>query len=509
MYPDLHAETNPNGSAVVMASTGKRVSWRQLRDGSCRLAQLLAGYGLEPGDHVALFMENHPSFFEVIWGTMRSGLYLTAINRHLGIEEASYIINDCDARVLISTSALELVAKRLPALLPRVEKSLMLDACPPGFDDYEREVGQQPPQPLVEEPLGEYMLYSSGSTGQPKGIIRPLSGRTVDQGQAIAMDFWGRPARVDESAVLLVTSPLYHAAPFSFSYWTQMLGGTVVVQERFDALQMLEMIERYRVTHVVLVPTMFVRLLKLTEGQRARYDISSLRVAVHGAAPCAVEIKQRMIEWWGPIIEEYYGGTEDNGLCYIRSDEWLTHPGSVGPAIFGSVHIVGERGEELPAGEVGTVYFSGSDFEYHKDPQRTEQAYLPDGKSTLGDMGHVDDDGYLYLADRRDYMIISGGVNIYPQEVEDRLILHPAVADVAVFGVPNAEYGEEVKAVVELAADVVASESLEQSLIDYARQHLANYKCPRTIDFDQRLPREPTGKLYKRKLKARYTSGTG
>ena len=504
MYPDFYAEKKPTDAALIMADTGEVTPWRVLRDESRRLAQLLYNSGLRPGDHVALFMENHSRFFEVIWGTMRRGLYLTAINRHLSAEEARYIIDDCDAKVLITTNALKAVGAALPEQLPKVERFLMLDGETQAFESYEHALSEQPAEPLTEEPLGAYMLYSSGSTGRPKGIIRPLSGQQVWQGEQIAADFWGTPARVDEDSVFLVTSPLYHAAPFTFAYWTQMLGGTVVMQERFDAVQTLQLIEKYRVTHVVLVPTMFVRMLKLDADERARFDLSSLRVAIHGAAPCPVEIKQRMIEWWGPVIEEYYGGTEDNGLTYIRSDEWLSHPGSVGRAEFGSVHIIGDNGAELAAGEVGDVYFSGSAFEYHKDPDKTRSAYLPDGKSTLGDIGYVDDEGYLYLVDRKDYMIISGGVNIYPQEVEDQLILHAAVADVAVFGIPHPEFGEEVKAVVQPSNGATPGPELARELIDYCRTRLAHFKCPRSIDFDDSLPREPTGKLYKKKLKARY-----
>jgi fatty-acyl-CoA synthase len=449
-------------------------------------------------------MENHPRFLEIIWGTMRSGLYLTAVNRHLGVEETRYIVDDCDAQVLITTHTLGAVAAELPEQLPVVERFLMLDEQVPGYEAYEATVSSQSAEPLRDEPLGHYMLYSSGSTGQPKGIIRPLSGQQVSQGQQIAADYWGIPARVDESSVLLITSPLYHSAPFTFSYWTQMLGGTIVVQESFDARQVLELIERYRVTHVVLVPTMFVRMLKLEPEERHRFDLSSLRVAVHGAAPCPVEIKHAMIDWWGPIIEEYYGGTEDVGQTYIRSDEWLAHPGSVGKAEVGTVHIMDEVGTELAPGEIGGIYFDGPRFDYHKDPDKTASVYLADGKSTLGDIGYMDEEGYLYLVDRKDYMIISGGVNIYPREIEDRLILHAAVADVAVFGIPHAEYGEEVKAVVEPVEGVTTGPELARELIDYCRQHIAHFKCPRSVDFDTSLPREPTGKLYKRKLKARY-----
>lgn len=353
-----------------MASSGEVVTWLELTEGSRRAAQLLFQCGLRPGDHLALFMENHPRFIEIIWAAMRSGLFLTAINRHLGVKETAYIVNDCDARVVITTAALSEVAAALPPQLPAVEDFFMVDGATAGYRSYEHAMQAQPTENLDVEPLGEYMLYSSGSTGQPKGVIRSLSGRQVFQGHPIAIDFWGVPARVNEDSVLLITSPPYHSAPFSFSLWTQQLGGTVVIQEQFDPLECLGMIERYRVTHVVLVPTMFVRLLKLGAEQRSRFDLSSLQVAVHGAAPCAVEIKQRVIDWWGPIIEEYYGGTEDNGLTYIRSDEWLSHRGSVGRAAFGSIHIMDDLGQALAPGEIGTVYFRGCPSRITKIPTR-------------------------------------------------------------------------------------------------------------------------------------------
>ena len=504
MYPDAYAEITPERAALIMAGSGEVVSWQALTERSRRLAQVLFHFGLRPGDHLALYMENHPRYLEVVWAALRSGLILTPINRHLGVEETAYIVDNCDARVLITTRALAGVAARLPNALSVVEHFLMTDGVVPGYSAYEKSVAEHLPLRLDEEPLGDTMLYSSGSTGQPKGVTRPLSGRRVGQGHPMAADFWGTPARVDDRSVLLVTSPLHHSAPLSFSYWNQTFGGSLVIQEHFDALQTLELIERYRITHAVLVPTMFVRMLKLSEAERGRFDLSSLQVAVHGAAPCPQAIKARMIDWWGPVIEEYYGGTEDNGLTYIRSEDWLAHPGSVGQAAFGSLHIVDDDGRELPAGEIGGIYFSGLRFEYHKDPEKTRGAYLADGKSTLGDIGYLDAEGYLYLVDRKDYLIISGGVNIYPQEVEDRLILHPRVADVAVFGIPHPEFGEQVKAVVEAADTTTTGPELEAELIEYCRAHLAHFKCPRSVDFAATLPREPTGKLYKRKLRAGY-----
>ena len=305
----------------------------------------------------------------------------------------------------------------------------------------------------------------------------------------------------------LSPAPLYHAAPLVWSMTVQRMGGTVVVMERFDPEDCLRLIEQHRVTHAQFVPTMFVRMLKLPDEVRARYDVSSLRSVVHAAAPCAPEVKRRMIEWWGPIIHEYYSGTEGMGMTWITSAESLTHPGSVGQAIWGEVHVCGDDGEELPVGQDGVVYFGGrpeATFEYNNDPEKTQQSFHAKGWGTLWDVGHVDDEGYLYLTDRKLFMIVSGGVNIYPQEIEDVLVLHPAVEDVAVFGVPEAEMGEEVKAVVQPAPGVEAGPALEAELLAFCRDHLSHYKCPRSVDFTDRLPRGENGKLYKKALRETY-----
>jgi acyl-CoA synthetase (AMP-forming)/AMP-acid ligase II len=305
---------------------------------------------------------------------------------------------------------------------------------------------------------------------------------------------------------------MYHAAPLRFSLAFHRVGSTVVVMERFDAEQALALIEEHRVTHSQWVPTMFIRMLKLPAEVRQRYDVSSLQVAIHAAAPCPVAAKEQMIEWWGPVLHEYYAGTEGNGFVYCNSEQWLDHKGTVGQALMGEIHIVGEDGEELPAGEPGTVYFGGgAEFSYHNDPEKTAASRDPKGRgwTTLGDVGYLDEDGFLYLTDRKAYMIITGGVNVYPQEAENVLALHPKVADVAVFGVPNEDFGEEVKAVVEPIAIDDAGPELERELIAYCREHLADVKCPRTIDFRPELPRHPTGKLYKRLLKDEYWAGHG
>jgi acyl-CoA synthetase (AMP-forming)/AMP-acid ligase II len=392
---------------------------------------------------------------------------------------------------------------------PGVQLRLMVDGVAPGYESYEAAVAAEPADPLPDRREGIDMLYSSGTTGRPKGVKTPLPDAPLGESPGliplVTMLFG-----FDSESVYLSPAPLYHAAPLRFSMTMHRLGATVVVMEHFDAEHFLVFVERYRVTCTQVVPTMFIRILKLPEEVRRRYDVSSLRSVVHAAAPCPVEVKRQIIDWWGPIVHEYYAGTEGNGFVYCSSQDWVAHPGTVGRAILGTVRIVGDEGEELPLGEPGTIYFeSGATFEYHNDPEKTAASRNDKGWSTLGDVGYLDDGGYLYLTDRKAFMIISGGVNIYPQEAENVLVTHPKVIDVAVFGVPNPDFGEEVKAVVQPADLAEAGPELERELISYCRSQLADVKCPRTVDFRAELPRHPTGKLYKRLLKDEYWTGHG
>ena len=515
MYPRVHAATSPDKAALIMATSGEVVTYRELDERSCRLARLFCDAGLRAGDHVAIFMENHPRYFEVAWAALRSGLYLTPVSSYLTADEAAYVVNDCQARAVVTSAARREVAQRIVPDTPGVEVRLMVDTTsgtPGGHEPYDDAIGRYPAAPLADEPLGDLMFYSSGTTGRPKGIKRPLTGRQAREGNVLLVPLLRSLYGVGEDTMYLSPAPLYHAAPLTFSVGVQALGGTVVAMERFDAAQALALIERHRVTHGQFVPTMFVRMLKLSEDERRRHDLSSLRVAVHAAAPCPVPAKEQMIAWWGPVLVEYYAGTEGNGVTFIGSEEWLDHPGSVGRSLGAPLHICDEAGEELPVGETGLVYFdspTGLPFEYHNDPAKTQGTLHPRNAtwSTLGDVGHLDEDGYLYLTDRRAYMIICGGVNIYPQEVENALVMHPAVVDVAVFGVPDDDMGEQVKAVVQPAPGVEAGAELERQLIAYCREHLAAVKCPRSIDFAPELPRLPTGKLYKRLLRDPYWEG--
>ncbi len=504
MYPGHWAQEKPNQSAVVNTTTGEQLTWAELDDRSNQVAQLLYARGLRTGDHVALLMENHLDFFVISWGVLRAGLYLTCINRYLTAEEAAYIVNDSDSTALFSSAALE-VAESILAHINNCPNRFSKGAVS-GYEDFAQVCAQQPAKPLAEQPMGDTMLYSSGTTGHPKGIKRPLTGKSIEEGiPGVERDnVYG----IADDTRYLSPAPLYHAAPFGFCMRTLSLGGTVFMMERFDPEQALQNLEKYKITHSQWVPTMFVRMLKLAKDERTKYNLSTHRCAIHAAAPCPVEIKQQMMDWWGPIIWEYYAGTERNGATIISPQEWLAHPGSVGKAASGTLHICDEEGNELPSGEEGMVYFEQAQrpFEYHKAPEKTSNATHPThpGWTSLGDVGYVDEEGYLYLTDRKAFMIISGGVNIYPREIEDTLILHEQIQDVAVFGVPNPEFGEEVKAVVELMPGSTPSSDLADDIESFARQHLAGYKIPRSIDFIDELPRLPTGKLYKRQLRAQY-----
>ncbi len=511
MHPGIHAQKTPDKPAAIHAGTGEVLTYADLDAGSNRLAQLFWAEGLRPGDHVAVFLENHLRYFEVAWAALRSGLYLTTVNRYLTGPEAGYIVADCGARVMVSSRAVHEAASEVPEHAPGCTRYLVVDGPPDGaserFESYEQAVAAHPQEPLDEEPRGEFMLYSSGTTGRPKGIARPLSGQPVSKGLGMARTLRGL-FQFDADSVYLSPAPMYHSAPIGFTTATQSLGGTVVMLGRFDAIEALRAIEQYRVTHSQWVPTMFSRMLKLPEADRARFDLSSQRVVMHAAAPCPRKVKEEMFAWWGPILHEYYAGTEANGLTYVGPEDWLAHPGTVGRPVLGTIHVCGEDGSELPAGEAGLVYFEqkGASFAYHKDEKKTRSAQHPEHPTwtALGDVGYVDDEGYLYLTDRASFMIISGGVNIYPQEIENELIMHPKVEDVAVVGVPHEEFGEGVKAVVQPMAGVEPSEALAEELLAFARERLAAYKCPRSVDFEAELPRLPTGKLYKRLLKDRY-----
>ncbi|WP_185995940.1 acyl-CoA synthetase [Nocardioides campestrisoli] len=513
MYPGTHAATHPDKIAVTLADGGEALTYAELEDRSRRLARALQERGVQRGDCIALLSENSTRYFEVYWAAMRSGFYFTALNTHLGVAEHEHIIEDSGVKALLVSGQYAEMGATL-AKHTDVPVRISVGAQLDGFEDLDAVQAATSDAPLENQPAGQDMLYSSGTTGKPKGIRTPLPDRQVDEpGNPLIVTFAPRYG-FSEETVYLSPAPLYHAAPLRFCAMIQSLGGTVVVLPKFDAEGALRAIEEHRATHSQWVPTMFVRMLKLPAEVREKYDVSSMRVAVHAAAPCPIEVKQQMIDWWGPVLEEYYAATEVHGITLIDSHEWVQRPGTVGKAALGVLRVCDPDAEgqpEVPTGVDGLVYFErdAMPFEYHNDPVKTREAQHPlhPTWTTTGDVGHVDEDGYLYLTDRRSFMIISGGANIYPQEAENVLTMHPAVQDVAVIGVPDPEMGERVKAVVQPAPGVVGSPELERELIDYVRERIAHYKAPRSVDFLSELPRTPTGKLIKGTLKKQYAQG--
>jgi acyl-CoA synthetase (AMP-forming)/AMP-acid ligase II len=493
--------------AIIMAESGVSLSYAELERQSNQIAHLFRSRGLRPGDHIAVLMENRPEFFPVVWAAQRSGLLYTPVNSHLSADEAAYVVADCGARLLVSSSSLEELAGAAAAAAPAVRDRLTVGSPVPGVESLEDAVGPMPETPIPDELEGCYMLYSSGTTGQPKGILPALTGQPF--GTGLNIDHTMRNVfGFSPATVYLCPGPLYHGAPIGWSLGTIRNGGTAIVMERFDASSALRLIGRYRVTHGQFVPTMFVRMLKLPEAERAGFDLSSLELVVTAAAPISVQVKEQMIDWLGPIVTEFYAGSEGNGFCVIDSPTWLRRKGSVGRPIVGQAHICGDDGDELPIGQTGTIWFSGTRrFSYHNDPEKTAGAFNDKGWSTLGDMGRLDADGYLYLADRRTDLILSGGVNIYPREVEDALALHPAVGDIVVVGIPDEEMGQRVHAVVQPAVAGAGSPELARELIDFCRSRIARYKAPASVSFEDELPRTPSGKMLRRLLADRHRQG--
>ncbi len=507
MHPSVHAIDNPDKAALIVAETGERISYAELDARSNRAAQLFRAEGLGVGDTVALLLENVPEFYELVWGAQRAGLIYVCISSKLTAAEAGYIIQDSGATLVVASASLGDTAASIP--LDGVA-TFSLGGEIAGWRSWESAAAAMPATPIADQRAGVDMLYSSGTTGRPKGVRVALpEDPDIAAGNVLAMLARGLYG-LGPDTVYLSPAPLYHAAPLRWSMTVMRLGGTVVMMRHFDPEAALAAIERYQVNASQWVPTHFIRMLKLPEDVRGRYDLSSLKVAIHAAAPCPIPIKQAMIDWWGPVLFEYYAGSEGNGLTAIDSAQWLAHPGSVGKAAYGVLHVCDEAGEELGPGEEGLVYFEGgTPFEYHNDPAKTAEARNARGWSTLGDIGRIDAEGYLYLTDRKSFMIISGGVNIYPQEIENRLVTHPRVADVAVIGGPDAEMGERVIAVVQPVDMAEAGPELAEELTRWCRAELSGVKTPRQIDFTAELPRHATGKLYKRLLRDRYWGETG
>ena len=506
MHPIAHARTRPDHPAIIMAGSGETVTYGQLDQIANRFAHLLRAHGLGPNDAFAVLMENNALYLQLVWGSQRAGTMLVPVSTRLTAPEIAYILKDSETRLLITSTKFADILAALPG--EGVDLPTLV-AGSGGADDLEAALATFPAEPIADQAPGLIMLYSSGTTGRPKGV-RPAPPADPDvqaTNPLLGLAVMGAGMPTDGSMVYLSPAPLYHAAPIGWCSTAQRLGGTVVVMEKFDPEFALATIEKYKVTDSQWVPTHFVRMLKLDEDARHRYDLSSHQRALHAAAPCPVPVKQAMIEWWGPIVNEYYAGSESIGMTMVRSPDWLTHPGTVGRAIFGKLHIVGPDGEEVPAGTDGLIYFENDILPtYHNDPDKTADAMHPKGWMTLGDIGHVDAEGFLYLTDRKSHMIISGGVNIYPQEIENLLVTHPKVMDAAVIGAPEPELGEQVVAVVQPVDMADAGPELEQELRDFLAPQLSRIKMPRLFDFRPELPREANGKLYKRELRDEYAA---
>lgn len=531
MYPGKWAKTNPEKPALIMADTGESLSYGDLEDRSLRLANDLRARGLTPGDHISVIAENRFEVVEAMWAALRSGLLVTTVNSHLTPAEVAYIVADSEAKAVILSAGLrdaQAIAEAVSGVEQRIgiaaredvpqspsaedertaagEPASAASCGLPGFEEYEAVLAAASPERPASEPVGSDMLYSSGTTGHPKGIVVQRPEGEIDTANVMTVEVFTKAFGLDDSTVYLSPAPLYHSAPLRMVRSVIACGGTAVVMPKFDPEASLGYIEKYGITHSQWVPTMFVRMLKLPADVRERYDVSTLRLAVHVAAPCPIEVKEQMIEWWGPIIVEYFAATESNGMTLIRSADALSHPGSVGKSVLGPIRICGPDGEVLPNGEVGTVYFEPlpgrEPFEYFKDPEKTAKSRHPDHPdwSTVGDLGYVDEDGYLFLADRGAFLIITGGVNIYPQEIENALALHPDIADVAVVGRPDDELGEIAVAVVQPAEHVAPGTDLSESLREFLAPKLARFKIPRRFVTVDELPRTPTGKLVKRRL---------
>ncbi|SHN16885.1 acyl-CoA synthetase [Cryptosporangium aurantiacum] len=491
---------DPGKTALIMGG-GSRLDFADLEERSLAWARLFRAHQITEGDHIALLLVNSVAMFDVAWAAQRTGLYYTPVNYHLSADEAAHIVADCGATALIASAELAELATDVVARTPGLALTVLVDGAAPGFRTAADALAEIGDAPVEDQRDGTFMFYSSGTSGYPKGIVRQLSGEAFTGLTPMAPILSGLFGMTADT-VYLSPGPLYHAAPLGWSMGVQGLGGTAVVMERFDAERALALIEEHRVTHAQFVPTMLRRMLALPDAVRGKYDLSSLKVVVHAAAPCPVELKRAVIDWLGPIVHEFYAGSEGTGFFVIDTPNWLAHPGSVGRPAIGTVHICDDDGTELAPGETGTIWFEGTpDFAYHNDPEKTAGAFNDRGWSTLGDLGTVDEEGYLYLTDRRGDLILSGGVNIYPQEVENAMSLHPAIADVAVIGAPDPDFGERVVAVVQLEPGATAD---ADELITWTRDRLAHFKCPRVIAFTDELPRLPTGKLLRRRVREQF-----
>jgi fatty-acyl-CoA synthase len=497
------ARATPDKPAFIMGASGEVVTFAELDAKANQIAQLLRVSGIQTGQHIAMMLKNCREFIEVVFGCSRAGVVFTPISTHLKKEETAYIINNCNARLFIASASLADVATEAAEHAPELLRKFIVGGETAGFEDWQSAVASQPSDEISDQSLGVPMLYSSGTTGKPKGIFRAPQNTDLDAPHPLKLV--GAYYGFSDTTVYLSPAPLYHSAPLFYNTLNMTGGGTSIIMDRFDPEQALALIERYEVTHSQWVPSMFIRMLKLPEGIRERYDVSSMQRAIHAAAPCPIDIKRQMINWWGPVICEYYSSTEGVGFTLIDSEDWLAHPGSVGRPLTGVPKILDDEMKVLAPGEIGQIYFDEiGRFEYFDEPGKTDEAFDTRGWGTVGDMGYLDADGYLYLTDRKNFMIITGGVNVYPAEIEGLLVTHPQIADAAVFGIPNEEYGEEVKAVVQLLDHEEAGDALSGDLILWMKERLSSVKVPKSVDFMEQLPRMDNGKLYKRHLMDAY-----
>ncbi|WP_458682518.1 acyl-CoA synthetase [Prescottella equi] len=497
--------------AAIIVEPGEHVvTFSELEARSNQIAHYLRRAGLRPGDCVGIMSENSAEYLEIAWGAQRAGLYYVGINTHLTAPEASYLVEDSGMQaIFVSGQFAALVESVFAKSRLQAPRRIVIGDRRQGWECYQDVLTVSPTTPIEDECEGDFLLYSSGTTGRPKGIKRPLPGGVMGTYPDLPGRWLRETLGFERGDVYLSPAPLYHAAPLAWSMAAHRSGGTVVVLRKFDAEHSLEVIEKHRVTHGQWVPTMFVRMLKLPKATRTNRDVSSLRHVIHGAAPCPVEVKYQMIEWLGPILYEFYSTTEGIGATAITTEEWLRKPGSVGRPVMGTPFIMDDEGNTLPAGEIGTIWFMGGEpFEYHGAPEKTAASRDSNGGATVGDLGYLDDDGYLFLSDRRPHLIISGGVNIYPQEIEDSLVLHPRIIDIGVVGLPDPEMGERLVAVVQPVPGGDTA-GLTDELITYARERLAGYKVPREIRIVEELPRTPTGKLRKHELREQMIAGSG
>lgn len=506
MHPSEYAKSTPTKAAYIMAPSGEMVTYAELDERSLCGAQFLRSVGVRAGDHMALYMENNRHYFAIVWAAQRCGVIVTPISSHSKTAEVLYILGNSDAKVFVTSEKMSEAAAAVKAGAGQVTHFMMVNGTAPGYASWEEALARHEPVPITDECAGATMMYSSGTTGSPKGVYpKWLPGRPIsymEPGQHLIKKYFG----FNQDTVFLSPAPLYHAAPLVANLVVMFSGGTSIIMERFDTELSLELIQQHRVTHSQWVPIMFIRMLKLPSEVRSRYHLSSHICAIHAAAPCPKETKLEMIKWWGNILHEYYSSTENVGMTVLDADQWMSHQGSVGKPLGCKLHVLDDDGRELPVGEIGNVFFESAavGFEYYREPEKTAASTNSRGWITIGDIGYLDEEGYLYLTDRKNFMIISGGVNIYPQEVENILILHPKVSDVAVFGVPNEEFGEEVKAVVQPRDSAYEPAELAEELITFCKQHLSGVKCPKSVDFAKALPRLENGKLYKREIAQSY-----